>query len=249
MATREKNVEKTSKFEKDVIFDSSVKNTKNYEKGVIFDLDGTLIDSIPTHYRVNKKIYEHYDIHISKHDFNTKFVGKKPEQIFEELLLEKGKSKTWIKKEMPKLVKLKYKMYEKYGGNTKLFPHVKSTLKNLKKDGYGIVLASSSHKEYVHNILENTGIKDYFEHIVTGSDVEHSKPNPKIFLIARQMLGALKRNCVIIEDAINGVLAAKRAAIPCLCLTTTESKDEIPSYAKVVDSHKNLYDDIRKVLK
>ncbi|MFW5866092.1 MAG: hypothetical protein ACOCU6_03285, partial [Nanoarchaeota archaeon] len=68
-----------------------------------------------------------------------------------------------------------------------------------------------------------------------------------IFLLARQELGIKKVDCVIVEDAINGVKAARRAKIDCLCMLTSEKRKDIPEYATVVEKHSLLFDVIESI--
>ena len=80
-------------------------------------------------------------------------------------------------------------------------------------------LGTSSEAEYVNRILENLGIKNYFKVIVTGDDVVRGKPDPEVYLKVARGLGVAPKECVVIEDAPNGVAAARAAGMQCWMVT------------------------------
>lgn len=90
---------------------------------------------------------------------------------------------------------------------------VKEILEYLKENGYIIGLASSTGKESVMHHLEETGLTGYFQTIITGDMVEHSKPKPDIYLKACEELGVAPINAIAIEDSPNGIRSAYRAGM------------------------------------
>ena len=87
-------------------------------------------------------------------------------------------------------------------------------LHNRKK----LALASSSYPDSVEGVLAGLGIAHYFQVIVTGLDVPQVKPAPDIFLAAAEQLGATPSQCVVLEDAEKGVIAASRAGMRCIAI-------------------------------
>lgn len=81
-----------------------------------------------------------------------------------------------------------------------------------------IALATMSSRRVVEKILSETKIKKYFDVVVTADEVNRPKPNPEIFLSAAKMLGVDQKDCVIIEDSIFGVRAAKKAKMKCIAV-------------------------------
>lgn len=90
---------------------------------------------------------------------------------------------------------------------------VREILKYLKENGYIIGMASSSSKESVMEHLKETGLEEYFRAVVTGDMVEHSKPDPDIYLKACEELGVTPMNVIAIEDSPNGIRSAYRAGM------------------------------------
>ena len=89
----------------------------------------------------------------------------------------------------------------------------KDVLETLYRDGYKLGLASSTYREIVEAELESAGLLEYFDGIVCGDELAHSKPDPEIFLKAAALLGSDPQECIVIEDSFNGVRAAHDAGM------------------------------------
>jgi beta-phosphoglucomutase len=95
-----------------------------------------------------------------------------------------------------------------------IYPGVKSLIRQLRKEGTKVALASSSkNAKMVVDILQ---IQDDFDAVVDGGMIVHSKPNPEIFLLAAKMLGIEPQDCLVFEDAEAGVDAALAAGMKCV---------------------------------
>ena len=107
-------------------------------------------------------------------------------------------------------------------------PGVKELLSYLQAEGCRIALASSTSLRGVKNHLERTGLTDYFEVIVGGDMVEHSKPQPDIYLLACRLLEVEPRKAIAIEDSPNGIRSAHRAGLhPVMVPDMIQSTPEI----------------------
>ena len=91
-----------------------------------------------------------------------------------------------------------------------------------------MALASMNNRSVIMHLVEAKGLKRYFEVILTAESISKSKPNPEIFLKAASELKAAPQQCVVIEDSIFGVKAAKSAKMGCVAVTTgVYSKEEL----------------------
>lgn len=208
------------------------------KKAVIFDLDGTLIDSIPFHFKEHKAIFKKFGITLGYHFFQRYCNGTKPNEFYKTILKHYTKSLKLY--DLAVLEKEKVFAKESYKG-IKTFFGVKPLLKRLKKEGFKLAIASSSGIVYINKNLKNNKIDKYFKVKVGSSKAEHSKPNPFIFNSAWKKLHVKKSECVIVEDSTNGVIAAKRAKIDCICLLTSEKRKDIPKYATIAKNHNSIY--------
>lgn len=122
-------------------------------------------------------------------------------------------------------------------------PGVEETLEWLKRAGYAVGLASSTREETVHSHLDRAGFWKYFSTVVTGNMVEHSKPQPDIYLLACKNLGADPGKTCAIEDSPNGIRAAYRAGMIPLMVP-----DMIPPDEEMRTLSAEIFKDMTEVL-
>jgi len=108
-------------------------------------------------------------------------------------------------------------------------------LSYLKEQGYHIGLASSTRREKVLACVEKAGIREYFQVVIGGDIVEHSKPNPEIYLIACRELGVEPEKTYAIEDSPNGIRAAHGAGMKAIMVPDMIApNDELKALAHVI---------------
>ena len=134
------------------------------------------------------------------------------------------------------------RMKKKLEKEVPMLPGVVELLDYLVEKNVKIGLASSSRKESVMSHLERSGLKKYFEVIITGDMIEHSKPLPDIYLMACKELNSQPCECYAIEDSINGIRSAysagmKAVMVPDMVPPTPEMEEKctviLPSLIKV----------------
>ena len=93
----------------------------------------------------------------------------------------------------------------------KIMPGVIQLLDTLQSKGYKIALASSSPMRMIAPLVDHFKLASYFNQICSADAVEYGKPHPAVFLHAANLLHAQQHECLVLEDSINGVIAAKAA--------------------------------------
>jgi HAD superfamily hydrolase (TIGR01509 family) len=116
------------------------------------------------------------------------------------------------------------------------FPGVTKLLQLLDKNGVKAAIGSSAPLENINVILNGLGISGYFQAIVYGQEVKESKPSPQVYQLAARKLGAEPQNCIVIEDAVAGVTAAKRGGMHCIAVTNSHPAEALSQADLVVDS-------------
>lgn len=188
--------------------------------GIIFDMDGVIIDSNTFHYNNwNGYFQDNFNVTIPKEDFGMK-LGESHKH-FTEYFAKKYASKADLEKIKVDVIN----RYIKYRETIPLKKGVRETLKNLKQD-YKIALASGGRIQDVKHILELHKIKQYFDFAIGGDEVKRSKPNPEIFLNAAAGLNLKPDECVVIEDALMGLMAAKSAGMKCIMVEDEITKNQ-----------------------
>lgn len=124
----------------------------------------------------------------------------------------------------------------------KLMPYVKECLDFLKSKNIRMAVASSTRWGNVERQLKNAGIFDYFESITTGDKVEHSKPEPDIYLKSLESLNLKAEDCISVEDSPNGIRSSVSAGIRCVMVPDQiQPNEELKKLSwKIINSLKDL---------
>lgn len=208
-------------------------------KAVIFDMDGVIIDSEPTHMKLENQAYKKLGIDVSTDEHHS-FVGTTSYYMWEVL-----KNKYNLNQTLEELVDYDRNIYFKYLVSDEceiiLIDGVKELIRDLHENGVKLAIASSSPLNVIEAIAKKFKIEQYFEAFVTGDFVKKSKPEPDIFIFASEKLGVSPRNCVVIEDSHNGVLAAKKAGMKCVGINSDpEGSQDISMADLVINSFKEV---------
>lgn len=189
---------------------------------VLFDMDGVLVDSETVINEAAIIGLKEYGINARPEDF-IPFVGAGEDRYIGGVAEKYGVK---YKSEMKERV---YQIYlDIVDEKIKVFDGVIGLLDMLKSNKNKMALVSSADLVKINANLKAAGIaKDYFDAIISGEDVQHKKPSPDIYLHASKKLGTKPENCIVIEDAINGIQAAKAAGMKCIAVTTSFSRDII----------------------
>lgn len=177
-------------------------------KAIIFDFDGLIIDTETAWYDAYKEVLKEefqFDLPIERF---AKCVGSHDTILFSYLETAIGQ-KVDADDLREKTGKLHSKTIEKTAAREGVIDY----LKEAKKLGLKISLATSSKRSWAVTHLTNLGLLSYFDHLVTQDDVEHVKPAPDLFLKALEVLNVEPHETFIFEDSLNGLIAAQKANI------------------------------------
>ena len=101
------------------------------------------------------------------------------------------------------------------------------------KENFKIALVSGSTRDQIESLLENTGLKKYFDIRVSSDDVKNNKPYPDSYLLSTEKLGVKPNECVVIEDSVTGIEAAKSAGMMCISVLNKYNKNQDSSKADI----------------
>ncbi len=200
-------------------------------RAVIWDMDGVIADTAPFHFQAWQKTFSQRGVQFTEEDFNHTF-GLRNDSIIRKILGDKISPQ-----DIEAIAQEKEAIFRSLlPPSLPPFPGVISLLKALKEVGFKIALASSAPKENLNLLTTNLGIRNYFEVIVSDKEVTEGKPNPQLFLLAAERLKVPPQNCLVIEDAIAGVKAAKAANMKCIAVTNTHPRESLNQADLIVDS-------------
>ena len=172
---------------------------------VIFDLDGLIVDSEPTHERATAEYLAGFGVGVDQ-ALNDSMMGRRVRDLTDVFAPRIGISPD-----------------EAFEGREQVFwrllaaeplrpmPGLHRALERLAAAGLPLAVASSGTRAYVAHVLERLAIRDAFTAVVSGEDVVNGKPDPEIYLLAAARLKAEPAGCAAVEDAPQGIAAARAA--------------------------------------
>lgn len=184
-------------------------------KALIFDFDGLILDTEMPDFQSWQNVYRERGVELPLEKWGSIVGGNAasdfdPYDYLEELTgQEVDRDAIWFKRRKDYLDNLE---------TQPILPGVQSYLDDAKKIGLKLGVGSSSPESWVVGHLTRLGLVDYFGIICTADDVEKTKPDPELFLAVLNKLDVSADQAIVFEDSPNGVLAAKRAGIYCVCV-------------------------------
>jgi beta-phosphoglucomutase len=189
---------------------------------VISDLDGVLVDTGWAHKQAWFAFAEKHGVQISD-DFFAATFGMTNDRIIPMLL-----DRPIPYRQLKQLSDWKEQLYRRIIAD-KLIPdeRIEILLAGLKKAGFSLAIGSSAPKANLDLIRERLRLDRFFDAYVTCEDVNEGKPSPQVFIKAAAKLSVPPRNCVVIEDAVAGIEAAKAAKMAVIALTSTRKRSDL----------------------
>ncbi len=192
-------------------------------KGFLFDMDGTLVDNWMYHivsfneYLRRKNLTPIAELTL---DLN----GRHSNDIFRIMIGEEQCQRFGFET----LNQEKEAVYrDMYSGYVEPINGLIELLKEAKARGIKCAIASSGCRENVEFIIEELGIADYIDGSISGSELTNGKPHPEAFLKAAATLNLQPEECIVFEDAVNGIKAGTAAGCKCVGITTTATVEAL----------------------
>jgi len=189
-----------------------MKNQGRY--AAIWDMDGTLVDTAELHFHAWVELAGQIGKPFSRADFQATFGRRNPEiirELFDAHATEEAVSELGDMKESL------YRSAAKSHG-VALLPGARSLLGAIKAMKWQQAIGSSAPRANLDLILELTDTRIEFDVIVSAEDTSRGKPDPQVFLVAAARMGVEPSMCVVFEDAVAGVEAAKAAGMACVAV-------------------------------
>jgi beta-phosphoglucomutase len=204
------------------------------KRAVLWDMDGVLVDTGELHYQSWLDPLAGLSIVFDRDTFKKTF-GMNNAGILT-ILLEKPPAKEILER-VSNLKESRFR--ELLRGHLQLLPGALQWLHRLWEKGTLQAIASSAPDENIAAIVDEAGIRQYFSALISAYSMP-SKPDPAVFLEAAGQLGVEPRQCTVVEDAIAGVTAAKKAGMKCIAVCTTNPRSSLSAADIVVDDLEEL---------
>ena len=187
---------------------------------VLFDLDGVIVDNTALHRQIWEEFLRRHGFEPTAADLRATD-GRRAEEIIARYFSRDRLSPA----QAAQLVEERETLYGErlVRGPVRPVAGVEGFLRGLARLRVPCVLATSAQPPNVERVLGKLGLRESFLAWVTAADVTHGKPAPEVYLKAAARAGVAPQRCLVIEDALAGVQAAKAAGAACLGLTTSVS--------------------------
>lgn len=212
-------------------------------KAIIFDCDGIIADNEPLHLRMFQKVLGEEGISLTPKEYYDIYLGMSDRGCFTAVLSAHEQSTDPSR--INKLIRQKARYYQQaIQQELIVLPGVKD-LAQQASERYPLAVASGALRHEIELILEAAGIQKAFKVIVSAEDVSSGKPHPEGFTLALSRLNASSpkstspirpEECLVIEDSIAGIEAAKAARMRCLAVTNSYSREPLQQADLIVNS-------------
>lgn len=176
--------------------------------GYIFDLDGTLVDTMPLHFRAWDAAMRHAGLTCPLDEDLFYSLGGVPTRRVAELIAEHY----GLRIDPDAVFHRKESIFGELQGDARLIAPVVDFARRVARS-HPVSIASGGPRAIVTRSLELTGLRALFQVVVTADDVVHGKPAPDMFLLAARQMGVAPERCLVFEDAEPGMRAAEAAGM------------------------------------
>ncbi len=210
---------------------------------IIWDMDGVIVDTGAYHRDAWIEAFGKRGIDFTTEDFVATF-GTRNDNVIRRMLGRK--TPTELIREISEEKEADYR--RRIAESIVALPGAVALLEDLAVAHFKQAIATSAPPANVRQIMCVLGLDRYFNCMVTEKDVSEGKPSPQSFLLAAKTLNVLTANCIVIEDAITGVSAARRAGMRCVAVTTSHPRRNLGQADFIVDSLEELSADRMRIL-
>lgn len=183
-------------------------------KAVIFDMDGLLIDSEPHWRESHQTVLARYGYVITEDDVRAAAGKRTPDQVAvwqARFGFERPSIEAMTDEIVDGVIKAVHTHGEPMAG-------VDALIKELHKHDISMAVASSSSDRLIEVVLERLSLGRYMKAVHSGENEERGKPFPDVFLSTAKTLGIAPMHCLVFEDSLNGVKAARAAGMKCIAV-------------------------------
>ncbi|MEP6616236.1 MAG: HAD family phosphatase [Ginsengibacter sp.] len=203
-------------------------------KAVIFDLDGTLIDNNSFHLISWKRYIKKTGRDISEEEYKKYINGRTNKDAVEYIYGKKMSDEEALQYTLEK-----EEIYRNlYKPVIKPIAGLVDFLQHLQQLGIPMAIATSGIQVNIDFMFDNIPIKKYFKVVVNSADIKHGKPDPEIYLKTASMLGFSPKQCLVFEDSMVGIQAAKAARMKVVAIATTHPREELKDANMIIENYK-----------
>lgn len=192
--------------------------------GILFDFNGVIVDDESQHCDALIATLSEYGYALDRDTYYREYLGFDDRECFRFTFERMGRpsSETILREAVAR----KHAAYERaIRESMRLVPGAAEFVENAALDGFQLAIVSGALRSEIELVLELAGLRPHFAEIVAAEDVGVCKPDPRGFNRAREMLDIAPKRCVVVEDSLPGLTAARAAGLRCVMLATSHPED------------------------
>jgi beta-phosphoglucomutase len=199
---------------------------------ILFDFNGVIVDDEPQHCNALIATLAEYGYTLDRDTYYTGYLGFDDRECFRFTFRKMGHPTD--DGAIESAVERKHAHYERaIRGELRLVPGAGDFVENAALDGYQLAIVSGALRREIELVLDLTNLRPHFAEIVAAEDVTACKPDPQGYLRARERLALAPNRCVVVEDSLQGLAAARAAGLRCAMLSTSH-EDAVIKQADVI---------------
>lgn len=231
------------------------------KKFIFFDMDGTLIDSVGVWNQIDQKLIENQtnkivDEIIIQNDRDTQLQKFSSETNPYLCYCQYLKEKYNFQLSPEEIIKLRYEIAQDFLQNVIDYkPQADLVIKKLKEKNFTLAITTTTKRTNMEiyrtlnkNIISKASLDEYFDLIYTREDVAKIKPNPEVYLKAIQAFNAKPEQCIVFEDSLVGIKAAKNAGLKTVAIYDKYSNNDIEEIKQQADFFINNYAELLSII-
>lgn len=191
-------------------------------QAIIFDLDGVIIDSEPMHAQAKRVAFEEYEMDVPEEVYEQ-FVGETDYNVVKFVVQNYGDTSVSVQE----VLDAKQAEFRALIPRMKAIPGALEFIQKARKYYENMVLVTSATSLNERLSLERFGLSDTFDFTINVEDVKNAKPDPEPYTKAIERLDIAAENCLIVEDSLNGVTAARHAGAFVVAVQTSMTEDRL----------------------
>lgn len=195
-------------------------------KGVCFDFNGVIVDDERHHCAALLEVLAEWGLAVDEPTYYRDYLGYDDRGCF--VHAWRAANRTLDTRMLDHLIAAKGAIYQRLiSADLTLVPGVAPFVRGLHAAGVRMVIVSAARREEIAHVLQVAGLADCFVGVVAAEDVTRTKPDPEGYLKGLALLGLPAAACVVVEDSVPGLRAARAAGMPVAMLATSHSSDEL----------------------
>jgi HAD superfamily hydrolase (TIGR01509 family) len=192
--------------------------------GILFDFNGVIVDDESQHCDALMATLAEYGYSLDQETYYRDYLGFDDRECFRFTFARMGLP--YGEGAIAEAVARKHAVYQQaVSASMRLVPGADEFVENAALDGFQLAIVSGALRREIEMVLELVDLRPHFAHIIAAEDVPVCKPDPRGYTRARELLELEPRRCVVIEDSIPGLRAARAAGLRCAMLTTSHPED------------------------